>query len=309
MAIAGESNLQAARTTFETLMDSALSRLRQGGLESLFAARYDGGGSAALEIDMPGAVPAFEQWTDEAHFNGLREHKVSIPFAKYKAGVKLKRQQVVYDQAGTVGHALANLTSDVAYLWEKLVIEKLAANPTGIDGVSLLNDSHSFAADGGTWDNKVTTALSFDAFDSARAAMRALKDEFSEPLGIEPDTLLVHPDEERVALEIAQADNRPISVGTAGAINTVGIGATGVTNVYRGSVNVVVSPRWTSGDWLLLDSRYKPIALAVWRDPEAVISDDMAGESRQRRDDFLYAVEADVNTAGLQPYGVYGKIT
>lgn len=308
MSIAGESSLQAARTTFETLLDSALTRLRQGGLESIFSRRFEGGASAAIELDMPGAVPAFEAWDDEKSFGGFREHTVTIPLKRWEASVKLKRAQVVYDQAGTVAQALKQLTGDVGYLWEKLVLDALDDNPTGIDGVSLLNNSHPFASGGGTWDNLTTDALSFDAFDAGRAAMRGLLDEYGEPLGIEPDILIVHPDEERTAREICQADERPIAVGTAGAINSAGIGATGVTNVYRGACNVVVSPRMTSGSWRILDSRYAPIALGVWRDPEAVVTDDMSAESRQRRDDFLYSVEADANTAGLYPHGLYGKL-
>lgn len=306
MSIANK--VQSARTLFETLMDGALERLNSGGLESVFAREYAGQDGQAITITMGGANPAFEAWEDEAHFGSLREHSVSMPFARQKAGLSLSRAEVVYDQTGTVEQKLSSFTANVGYLFEKLVIAKLASNPTGIDGVSLLNDSHPFAQSGGTWDNSVSTALSFDAVKVGKAAMASLKDEYGEPLDLSPNVLLVHPDEERTAREIAQADDRPISVGTAGAINTVGIGATGVTNVYRGAMDVIVSPRWTSGDWLLCDTRYAPIALGVWRRPEAIVSDDMSSELRQRQDKFLYAIESDVNTCGLQPYGVYGKI-
>lgn len=302
-----DANIQAARVTFETLVDSAFEKSRSAGLESRFSRAFSGSNGLSVELNLPGAHPAFEDWTDEAHFSGVRMYKKTINFGKKKVGIELKREDVVYDKSGAVGQALARLASDTPYLKEKMVIEKLATNPTGLDGVSLLNDSHPFGSVT-TWDNLVTTSLSFDTFNTGRAAMRTLLDEHAEPLQIEPDVLLVHPDEERVALEIAKADERPISVGTAGAINTAGVGGAQVTNVYRGIVDVVVSPRWTSGDWLLMDSRYAPIALATWREPESVITDDMSGESRQRRDVFLYAVEADIRAEGLYPYGVYGAI-
>lgn len=308
MAIAGQSNVQSARTTFETLVDGALQQQREQGIWQALSRRYTGGDSIAYEVNMPGATPNYEQWVGEKPFGGFRKLTKTINFAKYHKSLELSRESVVYDKTGSTAAAMSYFVSDAGYIWDKLVIEKLAANPTGLDGVSLLNDSHPFAVNGGTWDNKVTTALGFDTVNTGRAFMRSLKDEFGEPLNIEPRILLVHPDQERTALEIAQADARPISVGTAGAINTVGIGATGITNVYRGTLDVVVSARWTAGDWLLIDPRFPPIGLVVWRDPETVIADEMEGETRMRRDLFLYSIEADAAADGLQPYGVYGKI-
>lgn len=307
MAIAGEANIQAARTTYESLMDTALDQARSAGLETSFSQRFNADGNA-YELSMGGAVPAFEQWVGRRSWRGFRVLKKTIPIDKQATGVELSREQVVYDTTGLVETKLRQVASDTSYLYEKLVIEKLADNPTGIDGVALMSGSHPYAESGGTWDNQSGNALSFDEFDTARAAMRSLKDEEGEPLDIEPRILLVHPDEERTALEIAQADARPISVATAGAINSGGIGATGITNVYRGTVDVVVSSRWTSGKWALLDPRYAPIALCVWRDPESFIDDDMSSGRRMDDDTFRYGAEADVNCDGFQPWGVYGNL-
>ena len=303
MSIANQ--LQAARTTFETLVEKL--EPSGSGLASLFAYRKGGEGGQAIEFDMAGAAPGWRRWVGPKQFEGLREMSVTCPFDKYYKPLKLKRKDVVNDKTGTVGQRMADFLGPHDYLYDKLVVEKLAANPTCIDGARLISDAHPYGESGGTWDNKVTTALSHEAFRVGRAFGRSLKSEKGEPLEIDYDTLLVHPDEERTAIEIAQADTRPVSVATSGAINGAA-GATSIANVYKGIVNVVVSPRFTSGDWMLMDSkRGKPIGLGVWRDPEAHITDDMSGEHRQIFDEFLYAVESDVNTCGLLPYGVYGK--
>lgn len=308
MSIANE--LQAARTTFETLVSDL--EPKGAGLAAMFAEERRGSGSSAVEFDTAGAAPQWAQWTDEKDFDGIREMSVTCPFARYHKSLKLKRAQVVYDQAGTVGSVMRQFMGQNDYLYDKLVLDKLTSNPTGIDGVSIVNDSHSFGADGGTWDNKVTGALSHQTFKTGIAFGLSLQNEKGEYMEVRYDTLLVHPDEERLALEIADADSRPVAVATTGLYTPTSgsAGASSIANVFRGRVNVVVTPRMTSGDWLLVDTqRFKPIGLAVWRDPESIIADDLEGESRMRRDDFLYSVEADVNTCGLQPWGVYGKLT
>jgi len=305
MSIANE--IAAARTTFTTLVSSALDRLKAGGLETTFAQRFTGEGSA-VTITMAGAMPAFAAWEGDAVFGGFREYSITCPFGRQKAGVALKREQVAYDKTGMVGQKLANFTSDVGYLYEKLVIERLVANPTCLDGVALLSNTHPFGDAAGTvWDNLTTDALSFTAYDAARAVGEAFTDEAGEPLNLNYDTIIVPPNLRRTALEIANAEDRPVSVSTVSALNGV-VGATGITNVYKGDLTVIVSPRMTASKWIMMDSRYKPIGLVVWRDPEAHVTDDMSGEIRQRRDDFLYGIEADVRCVGLQPWGVYGNL-
>lgn len=308
MAIAGQSNVADARTTFESLVDSALQGARASQVYKSLSRRINLSGSIAHTITMPGATPTWQEWTDERDSSGFRKMSKTIPLKVYEKSIRLKRTDVINDKDGSTALALDTFVgNDVEAVFDKLVIEKLASNPTGIDGVALLSDSHPFGSSG-TWDNKSGNALSFGEFKAARAAMRSLKDEFGEPLNIEPRILLVHPDEEELALQIAKADSKPVSVGTAGAINSGGIGGSSLLNVFRGTVDVIVSPRWTSGKWMLVDPRYAPIALCVWRDPETVVVDDMTADARVRRDEFFYGVEADMTADGVQPWGVYGNL-
>lgn len=306
MAIAGQTNVNNARTTFETLVDGANQMEKSQGGWVPFARRFDGTGARKIEITVVGATPDYEEWEGAKNYRGFRKRIVAIPFHKYHKSIELDRADVEHDQNGSTAVALADLTRNVGYIWDKVVFTKLASNPTVADGSSLIANSHN----SGTLDNLTTEALNFDTFDAGRVALRNQTDEFGEFLGIEVDTLLVNPDEERIALEIAQADARPISVGTGGVINIngAGIGATQIANVYRGLVTVIVTPRWTAGDWMIMDSRFPPIALGVWRDPTAVIQDRMEDEARFNLDKYRYSVEADVNASGLTHHGCYGAI-
>lgn len=306
MGILNESAVADARTTYETLANSALTGT-VAPVWQAFARRVDPNG-VAHDVTIPGATPAWKEFLGQRVYDSSRLYSKRVPLKLYDKYLELKRSQVVYDPSGSVAAMLSDFTKDLGSFFDKFAIEKLGTNPTGADGVSLLSDSHPFASGGGTWDNKTTDALSFASFKTERARMRSLKKENGELIGLEPKILLVHPDEEEIALQIAQADSKPVSVGTAGAINTAGIGGSAITNVFRGSVDVVVSGYWTAGNWLLVDPRYQPLVVPVWRDPEVVIVDDMTSHKRVENDTFLYGVEADANFDGLQPWGVAGKI-
>ena len=307
MPIAGNAAVQNTRTTFETLLETANMAQKETGVAERLAVRKDGRGGTAIQFTVPGAGPDYERWAGEKNFRGFRKLKTTCTFDKYHKSMGLQRQEVVHDQDGSTGARMSTWMADAGYVFDKVIIDKLKTNPTVADGTALLANSHTY----GTFDNLTTDALNFDTFDAGRAAMRSQTDEFGEFPPVMPDTLLVHTDEERIALEITQADTRPVSVGTGGeiTINGSGLGATSLMNVYMGSVMVIVTPRWTSGDWLLIDSRFPPIGLGVWRDPEPHILDSMDDTPRFTRDEFLYSVEADLNTVGLTHHGCYGKIS
>lgn len=306
--IIGEANIQAARTTFQTVVETGLARNSEDGLADMFADRRDPESGLTVDLTCSGALPVMEQREGSHEFGSFRVYNKKISHAHYQAGIELPRPQVLFDKSGTVENALSRFQSEVAYFWAQLCIGKLAENPTGIDGVSILNDSHPFGASGGTWDNLSDGAITFDRYDAAQTALANLRDEFNGVLGLKGDLLICNPTKRRAALEVAMADDRPVAVGTDSTLDSGGIGATGVVNVYKGDVTVVTSSRMGTNDWVLIDSRYKPVAYAAWTDPQAHVSDDMSGDERMERDVFRYSVECDAAAEGFQPWGAYGYI-
>lgn len=309
MAVLNESAVGDARTMFETLV-GALQGKRSQGAWTRIAKLVKGVGSIAHETIMPGATPTWVEWTDEADFGGFRKLSRRTPLKKYHKTLALDRTSVVYDQDGSTAAAMEAFLGDFEALYDKLVFDMLMTNPTGIDGVALLHDSHPYGSST-TWDNKNGSALTFGTFQTEVERMMALLDEQGEPIGLNPNVLVVGPSSRQIAKEIVGAEDRPIAVSTAGAYTpTAGIvGATSITNIYKAdNWELIVSPRVTSTNWCVIDSRYPPLKLVEWRSPEAVILDDMAGETRARRDEFLYKVEADMAADGVQPYGIAGTI-
>lgn len=307
MGLINESNLTAAGKLFETLVDSAFNERSVSGAAQRISQTFTGQDSTAIEAVLPGAVPAFKRRTDELDYGGVRMYKKTMPLQTQVAAMDLFRTQVDYDRSGAVNMAINRLTTQVEYLVDSLVLDVLDSNVTGMDGVSLVGSTHPHGAAGATWDNSTSNALTFDGFDTGMAFGQNLQDEESEYIGVMYDTLIVPPASRRTALEIAQADARPIAVATDGTINSGGIGATGVTNIYQGSVMVIVSPRLTAGTWYLVDSRLPPVAYCEWMAPRPIVVDQMDSEFRLSKDKYLFAVEADVAAFALMPHGIYGN--
>lgn len=310
MAFAGEANIEAAGKLFETLMEHALQERPTSGAVDRIATRYSGQDSTAIELVQHGAVPAFKQRTDELDYGGTRAYKKTCPIKRYVAAMDLFRTQVQYDRSGVVAQAIQTLTSQTAYLEDKLTLEVLEDNDTGIDGVALVGSTHPHGAAGASWDNSTSNDLSFAAWDTAQAFAAGLQDEESEYVDVQYDTLIVPSQEAsvlRTALEIANAPNRPVAVATDSTIDSGGIGATGITNVYQGSITVIGSPRLSAGTWYAVDSRYPPVALCEWMAPRPAAIDQMDSEYRLSKDKFLFAVEADIAAYAASPWGVYGN--
>lgn len=300
MTIAGQSNIAAARTTFETLVDNALESQRSAGHWQALARRVEGGDSNAYQAIVNGATPTWQKQDGTRSFGGFRKLTKTIYNDTYYKSLKLARKDVIYDKGGSTAQALKNFVTMNGDAYDKLVFDCLASNEVCADGVALISTTHPFGKDGATWSNSTSGALDKTEFDGARAAVAKLTDEFGEPLELNADTLIVHPDEARTALELAEAD---VSV-----VETTN-GATNITNVFKGLVTVIVTPRMKSGDWVVVDSRFPPITLVEWRSPEPHVADDMSNPERMINDQFLYVIEGDLGAGAVQPYGVFGKIS
>jgi phage major head subunit gpT-like protein len=134
------------------------------------------------------------------------------------------------------------------------------------DTLSFFNDSH---VDPGaeyttTQDNKYAVALSLDNFETVKVAAAKFKDSRGQPLGLNHSLLIVPPDLERTASQIAL--NREDFATASRALNP-----------YAGSVKMLVAPGgWLDTTaWFLMDSSLpqKPLILQIRKSPELSIWD------------------------------------
>src|SRR5687768_12417655 len=144
-----------------------------------------------LEIDAIGPSPVVREIVGSRRFASMRAYARRERVKRYGPdAIERPRLQVDKDKSGLEAKFLSDYLSASANFFEDPVTAFLFTNPTGIDGVSLLNDSHPYAYSGSTWDNKVTDALSPSSFDTGISAMSGLRLENGRPAGFFPTHLM-----------------------------------------------------------------------------------------------------------------------
>lgn len=315
-APAGQLSQVAANTEFLG-QASAIFDARPQGMWTQLAETVPCDGQA-LELDAIGPSPAVRQLTGSRRFANLRAYAQRIPAVEYSAdAIELPRLMVDKDKSGVVSRRLANYLAQTADFLEKPVIDKLLSNPLGIDGVSLLNDTHPHGPAGATWDNLVATALTQTSLEAGFVAMRSYRYENGEPGGYRPTTLIVGPALEREALDLI-GDARMQPVDNAGAPDTSSsvVAAVMIKNWVGGRLNLMVIDRFADGthdtDWLLVDLSkpgVRPMVVGEAIAPRGVVVDQPNSEPVIQRASYQYYVDAAAAISGYAPQTIYGKLS
>lgn len=270
----------------------------------------------ALELDAIGPSGEAEEMLGSRVWSGFREYARRIEVKPYSVpGIELRRDRVDNDKTGAMAQRLRDYLNGAAEFWDKPITDLILSNPTGIDGVSLLNDSHPHAPDGGTWDNKTTDTLSQSSLHAGWVAMTGLRNERGAPMGIMPTHLMVGPKYYREALDLTGA-NRPVPISTAGAVNATSTVNAAVLqeNWLKGQLQVILNPRMvgttTEDYWLLMDlsKSVRPIVAGEAIAPTAFVSTGADSEGMQQRSMYRYWVEGYGALGGGVPHIIYGKL-
>lgn len=315
-ALTGQLGSINVNTEFTTMANDIFNRKTDSPWSVLAKVMPISGSS--LELDAIGPSPAVQKMLGSRPFSSLRAYSKPTPAVEYTAeGLELPRSVVEGDKSGMVRGRLADYLAATADFFEKPVIDLLLSNPIGIDGVSLLNDSHPYGAAGGTWDNKVTNALSQTELEAGIVAMRGLRFENGEPAGFFPTHLIVGPANEREALDLVGAD-RMIPVSNAGAPDAAAsvVAAVTLKNWVGGRLSVIVVDRMANGtndsDWLLCDlskPNVRPLAVGQLIAPAGVVVDDPQAEAMIQRANYQYYVSACAAITGYAPHCIYGRLS
>ena len=89
-----------------------------------------------------------------------------------------------------------------------------------------------------------------------------LLDDQGKPLNVQPDLLVVHPNEQWIARELLESTYFP-----EGASEGASVGAKVANNVLKGALQLYITPYITSGRWFVFDTTrsVKPLLLQlIW---------------------------------------------
>lgn len=313
--IAGQLAQAAANTAFLAKGEEIFGRPKEA-LYGLFTETVACDGQF-LEVDAIGPAPVVREIVGSRRFASLRAYARRERVKRWGPdAIERPRLQVDKDKSGLEAKFLADYLSGNANFYEAPVTTFLFSNPVGIDGVSLLNDSHPYAFGGSTWDNKTTGALSPSEFESGISAISGLRLENGEPAGFFPTHLMVGPANRKMAHDLCVAGMRPFPMaGTGLEAYSSALAPTAIDNWMKGQIQVIVNPRFANGtnqdDWLLMDlSRpgAKPILVGEALAPQAHVVDDPRSEPMVQRSAYQYYIEGQAALAGFSPFGIYGKL-
>lgn len=254
------------------------------------------------EVVIMEASPPVRKWEGDKQFDEINFVDLAGYVSAYHKSYQISRLDL--DNQGIVKARIDAMLADALGFYDKVVFDAILANPTCYDGTALFGASHPRVR-GSTAANRTASALSFSTFDAGVTAINSLADNNSEPLNLNPDTLIVGPSNMRLGMEITGSTTRIAALNASGAEATSSVvAAASFGNVYGGGAfKLIVSKRLTgsfaAGAFLVDSSKsVKAMHLFEKRKPEIVIEgENMSDHVRFSKDMIRYSLEADLQVS------------
>lgn len=149
---------------------------------------------------------------------------------KYGEIVAITWEMIINDNMNAFSRVPGMLAEEVAQLQSDIVYSILSTNANMSDGNALFSTAHANLAASGA-------DITVDAIAAARKAIRIQTNSTGRQLNLDPQFLIVGPEKETKAQQLLQA----VIVATKVAD----------TNVFRGSLDLIVEGRLTGNEWYL----------------------------------------------------------
>lgn len=227
-----------------------------------------------------GSLPGMREWIGDRHVQNLAAHGFAIKNKSFESTIGVDRDDIEDDAYGVYKPLIEMLGNDAAMFPDRLVFALFIAGFTSAcyDGQYFFDTDHK-DGDGPVQSNKGTAAFSKDAYGTARAAMQSLKKPSGDPYLINPNLLVVGPQNDGKAREVLFAEQ---------------IG--GTTNIYQKTADLLVVPE-LAAQWFLMDTT-KPIKPFIFQDrkkPEFIALDRPDDENVFMKKKFLYGIDMRCN--------------
>lgn len=243
-------------------------------------------------------IPEMREWLGEREMLNLAARIYGLKNKDFERSFKVPRSAFEDDKLGLYMQGTRLLAEAAAQWPDKLVVDALQAGgaATTYDNQFFFDTDHPYDMDNslGSQSNKLTLALNFANYGTARATMMAYKTKDNVPMGIIPDLLVVPPQLEDVARQILNADFLPNSGGTAPQ-----------SNIWKGSAKLLVLPRLANEAttwYLMCTSRViKPLIFQKRKAPVFTSLTSITDSNVFHKNQFEYGVDSR-GAAGYGPW-------
>lgn len=202
----GQTRVPSLRTRLFSVRDSQLSEERGTGMGGMSPDSWDvyrtskGGRKGRLDLD--------------------QLYTQTYSHVEYPVELVIEKRLVINDQYGRIQDIVrrAGISAEQKQEIDAASLFNLAfSGATWSDGKTLCATDHPKSPNksAGTYSNKGTTALSKAAVSATRISMMRFADDKGNELGLMPNVLLVPPELEDTALEIANSNLDPASANNA----------------------------------------------------------------------------------------------
>lgn len=184
------------------------------------------------KVQLSGLVESFDKVVEGGEYKSgtMSEAKEAYGVEKYGRIIPITWETIINDDLDAFTRIPTAISQKAAQKQSDIVWDILINNPNMADGVALFHATHGNLAG-------VATAVTVAGLSAARAAMRKQKGLEGDFLNLSPAYIMVGPDKETEAQQLIQA----VIMATK----------TADTNVFRGSLEIIVEPRITDNRWYL----------------------------------------------------------
>ncbi|MCK9569885.1 Mu-like prophage major head subunit gpT family protein [Candidatus Pacearchaeota archaeon] len=236
-----------------------------------------------------GVVPPMEEWKDERKMSKLPPYEYTIDIKDWANGLELLRTDIDDDKLGQYPARIAAMATAYYKLLRKTFFGLLNGGATtykAYDGGYMFANTRTIGKSSNI-DNLIagtyhdTEAHIRDALAAAVTAMGAFEDDWGDPLGLVPDTIVCSPD---MMIPITTALWLP--------------GVAGTERPEKAYVeNIIQDPNITSGsakDWFVLCTKeaIKPLIMGDRKKPEFTSLDLPTSPAAFSSKKFLYGADA-----------------
>jgi len=244
-----------------------------------------------------GALPGVREFLDERKSQDMTAYSYAIKNKTWESTISVDRAALEDDLYGQIPLRIKQMAMSAKQHLDILTFGVLASGfaQNSYDGVPFFGTHHQ----GGAQSNMGTAALGSDALQAAITAMMRFTDDQGKVAGVNPDLLVVAPENYWEARVLLESTYFPDALTTANQLLAM--------NPLMGSLKLLSSPYlMRPGDWFLLDTKrvVKAIVLQMRKDFEFTALDDE--ENAFMRDTLYYGVRARYNCGFGDWRGAYG---